>query len=432
MSMWLDNDPVIIERANGAWLTDTRGKKYLDGVSSLWVNVHGHRHPVIDETVQHQLKHLAHSTLLGLSNIPSIELAARLAEITPGALTKVFYSDNGSTAVEVALKMAYQYWQIKGHTERREFVALENAYHGDTIGSVSLGGIQRFHDLFRPLLFPVHRAPSPYWYRCPEGDNPRTCVEYCLGQLEQLFKAREGRIAAMVIEPVVQGAAGMIVHPPGYLRQVHALCREHHVLLICDEVATGFGRTGTLFACQHEGVEPDFMALAKGLTGGYLPVAATLASEQVFDTFKGSEPSVHTFFHGHTYTGNPLGCAAALACLDVFEQERVIETIQPRVALLEKLLGSQIAPLRHCGQVRQKGFMVGIELVKDRATKEPFPPSDLTGARVCMEVRRSGVILRPLGDVVVLMPPLCIVETEVELLVAATRQAIETVTEGAG
>jgi adenosylmethionine-8-amino-7-oxononanoate aminotransferase len=257
-------------------------------------------------------------------------------------------------------------------------------------------------------------------------------MEYCLEQLEKLFKAREGRIAAMVIEPVVQGAAGMIVHPPGYLRRVHALCREHQVLLICDEVATGFGRTGSLFACQQEGVDPDFMALAKGLTGGYLPVAATLATEQVFDAFKGSDPSVHTFFHGHTYTGNPLGCAAALACLDVFEREKVVETIQPRIALLQKLLEKQIAPLRHCGQVRQKGFMVGIELVKDRGAKKPFPPSESVGARVCMEVRRGGVILRPLGDVVVLMPPLCIVETELEFLVATTRKAIQIVTEGSG
>ena len=429
MRRWTAQEPLIVESAEGVWLRDTKGNRYLDGVSSLWVNVHGHRHPLIDEAVASQLQRIAHSTLLGLGNVPSVLLAARLAEISPGDLNKVFYSDNGSTAVEVALKLAYQYWQIHGRTDKKEFVALANAYHGDTLGSVSVGGIPLFHEIFRPLLFPVHRVPTPYWYRCEQAPEPEACRDFCLDALRNLLEEKGDKIAAMVIEPLVQGAAGMLVQPEGYLSSVAQLCREHDVLLICDEVATGFGRTGTMFASEQEAVEPDLMAVAKGLTGGYLPVAATLATNRIFEAFTSDDPKLATFFHGHTYTGNPLGCAAALATLEIFERENTLERLQPKIQALSTLLADRIAPLEHCGEIRQRGFMVGIELVEEKATKKPYDPSLLVGYRVCQNVRRHGVILRPLGDVIVLMPPLAISEEELELLVDATRKSILEITE---
>ncbi len=429
MKRWTASDPLLIASADGVWLEDTQGNRYIDGVSSLWVNVHGHRHPLIDEALAAQIGRIAHSTLLGLGNVPSVLLAARLAKLAPGHLNKVFYSDNGSTAVEVALKLAYQYWQIQGKTEKKEFVALANAYHGDTLGSVSVGGIPLFHEIFRPLLFPVHRVPTPYWYRCEQAQEPAACRDICLNALSDLLEQRGDRIAAMVIEPLVQGAAGMLVQPEGYLAGVEKLCRKHQILLICDEVATGFGRTGTMFASQQESVTPDLMAIAKGLTGGYLPVAATLTTDEIFQAFTSDDPKLATFFHGHTYTGNPLGCAAALATLEVFEKENTLSRLQTKIQKLSTLLDDKIRPLDHCGEIRQRGFMVGIELVHDRATKKPYDPALLVGQRVCQDIRRHGVILRPLGDVIVLMPPLAISETELEILVEATKKSILAITE---
>lgn len=424
MQDWVADDPIIIEAAEGNYLIDVEGRRYLDGVSSLWLNVHGHRHPDIDEAIRAQLARVAHSTLLGLANVPSIELAERLVEIAPRGLSRVFYSDSGSTAVEVALKIAFQYWRQRGRPEKRKFLALAEAYHGDTIGSVSVGGIDLFHGIYGPLLFDVVRVPTPYWYRCPEAPTPEACRDYCLEALERALHAHGNEIAAFVVEPLVQGAAGMITQPQGYLRRAADLCRAHDVLLICDEVATGFGRTGTMFACTQEGVTPDLMCVAKGLTGGYLPLAATLTTDDVYAAFLGNYAEQKTFFHGHSYTGNPLACAAALASLDVFERERVLDRLAPKIELLHALLDEHIAPLPHVGQVRQRGVMVGIELVRDRATKEPYPFATAIGARVCRALRRAGILLRPLGPVVVFMPPLSITEDELRHLVQATRSAI--------
>ena len=319
MAVWPSDDPLIIERAEGNELVDDLGRRYLDGVSSLWCNVHGHRKREIDDAVRAQLDRVAHSTLLGLASVPSIELAEALVRIAPEGMTRVFYSDSGSTAVEVALKMAYQYWQQRGRPEKTRFAALTEAYHGDTVGSVSVGGMELFHGIFRGLLFGVERLPSPSPYHWTGGGDPLTGA---LRAAERLLEEKASTLAAVVLEPLVQGAAGMWMHPPGYLRAMAELCRKHDVLLVCDEVATGFGRTGTMFAVEQEGVRPDFLCLAKGLSGGYLPLAATLTTDRVHEAFLGEFASVRTFFHGHTFTGNPLACAAALASLRLFETER--------------------------------------------------------------------------------------------------------------
>jgi adenosylmethionine-8-amino-7-oxononanoate aminotransferase len=424
MEEWLQSEPLVIERAEGNYLIDTEGRRYLDGVSSLWVNVHGHRKTQIDDAVVMQLGKVAHSTLLGLAAVPSIELAQKLVEVTPGGLNRVFYSDSGSTAVEVALKIAFQYWKNLGRDKKRLFVTLSEAYHGDTIGSVSLGGIDLFHSIFHPLLFQTLTIPTPFPFRSPDL-TPEECRDRSLEHFRALASDRAHEIAALVVEPLVQGAAGMIVHPAGFLKGLEEICREYRILLICDEVATGFGRTGKMFACEHEGVRPDMMALAKGLSGGYLPLAATLVTDEIHRAFLGKHTEYKTFFHGHSYTGNALACAAACACLEVFEEEQVLENAQPKIALLSQTLNEVMEPLPHVGEIRQCGFMVGIELVEDRATRRPYPPELRMGARVTQNVRKYGVILRPLGDVVVLMPPLSITEGQIRELVAATAKSIE-------
>ena len=401
--------PLIISHARGCFLVDLDGREYLDGVSSLWCNLHGHHVPEIDAAVREQLDAVAHCTLLGQSNVPAVKLARRLVELTPPGLTRVFYSDNGATAVEVALKMAFQYWQQRPDPRPRKtkFLALQGAYHGDTLGDVSVGDLARFHHLFAPLLFPALRAPNPHCYRCPLGLERARCRIDCADALAALVREHAAELAAVVIEPLVQGAAGMITAPDGYLRRVREVTREHGVLLIADEVAVGFGRTGSLFACSQEGVAPDFLCLAKGLTGGYLPLAATLTTDEVFNAFLGAPEAGRTFYHGHTYTGNPLGAAAALASLDLLEGPSGLPALPARVEQLRSLL-HRLRELPVVGDVRQRGLMAGVELVADRATKRGFPPERRTGERVCRRAREQGVLLRPLGDVVVVMPPLAI------------------------
>ncbi|MEW6246091.1 MAG: adenosylmethionine--8-amino-7-oxononanoate transaminase [Nitrospirota bacterium] len=407
MREWERETPIIIERGKGPYLIDAHGRPYLDGVSSIWVNVHGHRHPVLDRAIRDQLARIAHSTLLGLSHPPAIRLARELVRLAPRGLTRVFYSDDGSTAVEVALKMAVQYWQQRRPRVRPKntFLHLTLAYHGDTVGAMSVGRIETFHARFTPLLFPTLTADAPYCYRCPLKLAYPSCGMACLDPIEQVLKARHRDIAGFVIEPLVQAAAGMITAPPGYLKRVRDLCTKYRVLLIADEVATGFGRTGTMFACEQESVTPDLMAISKGLTGGYMPLAATLATEEIYRAFLGRYEDWKTFFHGHSYTGNPLGCAAALANLEVFREERTLAHLRSKIAALKRLL-RPLAKLPHVGDIRQRGFMVGIELVKDRATREPYPLEMRIGHRVAMEARRRGLLIRPLGNVVVLMPPL--------------------------
>jgi adenosylmethionine-8-amino-7-oxononanoate aminotransferase len=401
--------PLIVQQARGCMLMDLDGRWYIDGVSSLWCNVHGHAVPELDAAVREQLAQVAHSTLLGLSNVPAVKLARKLVELAPAGLNHVFFSDDGATAVEVALKMAFQYWRQRPEPRpgKVKYLALSRAYHGDTLGDVSVGDVSHFHSLFTPLLFPTERAPSPYCYRCPLGLERRHCRIDCAAELEEIVRRRHEELAAVVVEPLVQGAAGMIVAPEGFLRRVRDVTAEHGVLLIADEVAVGIGRTGTLFACEQEQVVPDLLCIAKGLTGGYLPLAATLATDEIYRAFLGRPEEGRTFFHGHTYTGNPLGAAVALASLELLESNKVLAALPPRIDLLRRHL-ERIAALPHVGDVRQKGLMAGIELIADRTSKRPFPPAARMGAAVCQRARDHGAILRPLGDVIVLMPPLAI------------------------
>jgi adenosylmethionine---8-amino-7-oxononanoate aminotransferase len=405
---WVEERPLVIDRASGSDLFDDGGRRYIDGTSSLWCNVHGHRHPTVDAALREQLDRVAHSTMLGLTHEPAAELASRLVAIAPPGLSRVFYSDSGSTATEIALKMAFQYCQQRGgqHARRTSFIKLTDAYHGDTLGAVSAGGIEAFHSTYEPLLFGTHEVAA--------GD---------VDALACMLDFHDEEVAAVIVEPLVQGAAGIKTHPPGYLREVRRLCDAHGVLLICDEVATGFGRTGTMFACEQERVAPDLLCLGKGLTNGYLPLAATLATESIYEGFLGSAEQYRTFFHGHTFTGNPLACAAAIASLDVFEQEHTMLRLQPKIRLLHDLL-AEIAAMSEVAEVRGRGFMVGIEL-------GGHDPALRLGHRVTLEARERGAIVRPLGDTVVLMPQLSISSTELRRLVEITAESIRAAVAGA-
>lgn len=423
MKDWGKENPLVIERGEGPYLFDTEGKRYLDGVSSLWVTVHGHRKKELDQALQKQLKKIAHSTLLGLANVPSIELAEELIEIAPQGLTKVFYSDNGSTAVEVALKMAYQYWKhLDPNSKRTKFISFREEYHGDTLGSVSVGGMELFHQAFKPLLFDVIRFPSPYFFKGREG------IKKLIQKMENVIRRYQGQIIGIVMEPLIQAAAGMLIHSEGFLKAVRALCNRYDLLLIVDEVATGFGRTGKMFACEQENVTPDLMAVAKGITGGYLPLAATLVKEKIYNAFLGEYREFKTFFHGHTYTGNPLACAVALQNLKLFKKEKLLERVEKNISFLKKEL-SRLNELAHVGEIRQCGMMIGIELVKSKKPYQEFPLKEKMGIRVCQDLRKRGVILRPLGNVMVLMPPLAIRQKELLKLLDATYRAIKGVTE---
>jgi adenosylmethionine-8-amino-7-oxononanoate aminotransferase len=428
MQEWERDQPIIISRGEGSWLIDTDGNRYLDGVASMWTNVHGHCRHELNEALKAQVDRLEHSTLLGLAGEQSILLARRLAEITPPGLERVFYSDNGSTAMEVAVKMAFQYQLHKGRGERQRFITFRNAYHGDTLGAVSVGGIDIYHGTFRPLLFEAIQAPSPYCYRCEMGcDGPESCGMDCLDALQSLMEQYGSGCAGLVIEPLLQGAGGMIVQPPGFLRRVRDLCDRFGLLMIADEVATGFGRTGRMFACEHEAVVPDIMALSKGIAAGYLPLAATVTTEEVYGAFMGEYAELKTFFHGHTFTGNPLACAVALRSLELFESDRLLETLQPKIVRLSERLQA-IKTLPHVGNVRQCGLAAGIELVEDKDTRQAYPWEQKVGIRVCLEARKLGIFSRPLGNTVVIFPPLVISPDELELLMDGLERAIGIVT----
>ena len=422
-------EPLLIESARGCTLIDLDGNEYIDGVGSLWCNVHGHRHPKLDAAIRDQLDRVAHVTNPGSSNSTTIQLARRLVEIAPDGLNHVFFSSDGSCAVEVALKMAFQYWRQcpQPRPRKTKYITFDEAYHGDTLGSASVGGVARFCELFDPLLFDVIRLPSPTQYRLPEGVTRETALEYYVNQLEQTLRQHADQVAALVIEPLVQGAAGMIVHPDGFLPAVRRLTQEYDVLLIADEVAVGFGRTGTMFACEQEQVSPDLLCLGKGLTGGYLPMAATLASTEIWNAFQGSYADAKTFFHGHTYGGNPLCAAVSLASLDLFAEERTLEQLPEKVERLQQHL-ARIAELPQVGDVRTKGLLAGIELVRGRATKQPYDWTEKRGARVCLAAQKHGVLLRPLGNVVVLMPPLAISLDELDRVGHAVHDSIVEVT----
>jgi adenosylmethionine-8-amino-7-oxononanoate aminotransferase len=426
MKEWAQTSPLIIVRGQGPYLYDINGRRYLDGTSSIWVNIHGHRNGYINRAIRQQLNQVAHSTFLGLSNPPAILLARELIRIAPAGLSRVFYSDDGSTAIEVALKMAIQYWRQRRvpQPKKQKFVHLSLAYHGDTVGGMSLSGMELFQKPFRPLLFSTQQIDPPYCYRCPLNLTYPRCQMACIDPLEQLFRKEHHNIAAVVIEPLVQAVAGMIPSPPGYLRRIRELCTTYDVLLIADEVATGFGRTGKMFACEHEDVTPDLMAVAKGLTGGYLPLAATLMTEEIYQAFLGDYAEWKTFFHGHSYTGNPLGCVAALANLSLFKKDRTLGKVKKNTAVLSRIL-RDICQESIVGDVRQCGYMIGIELVKDREHKTPFPLTERIGHHVSMEARRRGLLVRPIGNVLVLMPPLCVEISHLTRMIRILRESIQ-------
>jgi adenosylmethionine-8-amino-7-oxononanoate aminotransferase len=426
MREYLETEPLVVERAEGNYLIDDRGRRLFDGTSALWCNLLGHRVPAIDAAITQQLGRFAHTTLLGTTHPAVAELARRLVEIAPAGLNHVFFSDNGATAVEAALKMAFQFrllTQGKQAADRAVYLSLGNAYNGDTLGAAAVGGVELFHDIFKPILLPSMKTPSPYCYRCPIGKTPENCAIDCADELERALQQADGRVCAVILEPGVQAAAGMLTLPRGFLSRAAAACRAHGALLILDEVATGFGRTGTMFACEREDVTPDLLCVAKGLTGGYLPVAATLATDRVYDAFLGRYDEYRHFFHGHTYTGNALGCAAALATLGLLSDGTIIRAVEQKA----RALGEALQPLathRHVGDIRQAGLMCGIELVADRQTKSSFAPGDRNGYRICLSLRDRGIFLRPLGDVIVLMPPLSSTDVELRHLAASVTAAI--------
>ena len=412
MREWLASEPIVIESARGAVLRDVDGREYLDGTSSMWVNVLGHGRAEIKRALVEQLDKVAHSTMLGLANVPSAQLAAKLVEIAPPRLKKTFFSDDGSTAMEVALKLALQYWQfVEPKSERTTFISLEHGYHGDTVGAMSLGHVPEFSAAFAPVMFESVAIPAP------RGDDPAPFLD----EADRVIERHAERACAVVVEPLIQMAGGFIVHPKGYLAGIAALCRKYGLLLILDEVATGFGRTGTMFACEQEGVEPDIMALGKGLTNGTMPLAATLVSDEIFDTFLGDERERRVFFHGHSYTGNQLGCAAALATLGIFERERVIENLQPKIRLMAELL-DEFRDLARVSDVRQCGFVGVVEL---KGASDAYSYTEPAGRRVCDAVLKDGVLLRPLGNIVYFMPPYCITDEQLTHLLRSTRRAVE-------
>jgi len=429
MQDWLLEDPVIIERGEGVYLIDIDGNRYLDGIASMWTNIHGHNHPELNTALKTQLDRIAHSTLLGYSNVPAIELAKKLVEITPQGLNKVFYSDNGSTAVEVALKIAIQYWQQKGQPDRKLFIHFDNAYHGDTVGAMSVGGIHTFHSTFHSLLFDNIRVTAPEAYSTSTKEFETTLIkDEWLNAVNHALTENQGRVAGIILEPLIQGAGGMLISPKGFLKGVEELARQHETLLMVDEVMTGFGRTGRMWACEHEEVSPDLLCTAKGLAAGYLPLAATLTTDDIYETFLGEYTDLKTFFHGHTFTGNPLGCAVALENIAIFERDNLIEKIQGTMQHLHDRL-EEFYTLSHVGDIRVCGMAVGIELMENTKRKTLYPFEEKVGIRVCKAALERGAILRPLVNTIVLMPPLQITISELDSLLDITYKAIAEVTE---
>jgi len=428
MQDYATSEPIIIDRAEGVYLYDTDGKRFLDAFSSVWCNVHGHRVPEIDDAIRSQLDSVGHSTLLGLSNVPATELAKKLVDITPAGLNHVFYSDSGATAVEIALKMAFQYWQQRENPrpEKTRFLHIASSYHGDTIGAVSVGGIDLFHQIYKPLLFDSLTVPAPHPYRCSFCADEGDCNRGCLQALEEMLSNHADTIAAFFVEPLVQAAGGMLIHPEGYLKRAEELCKAHDVLLIVDEVATGFGRTGRMFACEHEDATPDILCLGKGLTGGYLPVAATLTSSDVYNAFLGTYEEQKTFFHGHTFTGNPIGCAAAIASIDLLVENQIVENTTPKSKHIAARL-NELADHPNVGDIRQIGLIVAIELVANKASRRPYDWKDRIGVTVCDRAREQGVLMRPLANTIVLMPPLTIGLAEIDEMLDVTFAAIRDV-----
>ncbi len=421
-------EPIIIDRGKGIYIWDLKGNKYIDAVSSWWVNTLGHCHPRINKALKEQLEKIEHVIFAGFTHKPAIELSEGLVELTPEALTKVFFSDNGSTAVEVGLKMAYQYWAQKGFKEKNKFIALENSYHGDTLGAVSVSGVELFHEIYRPLLFDIYQADSPYCYRCPKDKCPKSCNIECLESIESILKENADKIAGVIVEPLVQGAGGMRMYPPKYLTKLRAICDEYNVLMIDDEVAMGFGRTGKMFAFEHAGITPDIICLAKGITAGYLPLAVTMTTDEVYSAFYDDYEKCKTFYHGHSFTGNPLAASIAVENLKIYKEEKIIESIQPKIKKFAECL-KKFEGLKHVGDIRQTGMVCAVEIVKDTETKEPFDFETRMGTKIYKEALKRGAILRPIGNALYFMPPYVITEEEIEKLTDIAVESIKAATE---
>ena len=415
--------PILIERAKGVYLYDDKGNKYIDAVSSWWVNTLGHANERLNKVMYEQAQTMEHVIFSGFTHKSAIELAEKLVEFTCPKLTKVFYSDNGSTAVEVALKMAYQYQVHKGRPEKSKFIAFENSYHGDTIGAVSVGGVDLYHKVYKPLLFDIYQGMSPTCYRCPVGYSKETCKAQCLDTVEATLKEHSKNIAGVIIEPLIQCAGGMIVYPPKHLKRLRELCDKYDVLLILDEVATGFYRTGKLFAYEHADIEPDIMCIAKGITAGYMPLSATMSSQEIFDAFYDDWDKMKTFFHGHSYTANPLATRIAVENLKILKEENIQEQVEKKSTLLAFEL-EKFRELKYVGDVRYIGMVGAIELVADKETKEPFEPYERIGTRIYNRALELGAVLRPLGDVIYFMPPYVISEDELKKLMDIAKTAI--------
>jgi adenosylmethionine-8-amino-7-oxononanoate aminotransferase len=421
-------DGLIIDSAQGCWLTDIDGRRFFDGASSMWCNLHGHRHPYIDQAIRDQLEKVSHVTNLGMSHPTTIELARRLTALSPTHLKHVFFSSDGASAVEVAMKIAFQFWRQCPNPEpkRTLFLALGSAYHGDTIGTVSVGGVSRFHDLFSPLLFPVLRGPCPDSYRLPDGVDATEATDFYLAQYRALMEAHSSEIAAVVAEPIIQGAAGVVIQPPGFMAGLEKLCREFGCLFIADEIAVGMGRTGKMFACEHEGLQPDLLCIGKGLTGGYLPMSATLTSSKVWDAFLGSYEQGRSFQHGHTFGGNPLCAAAALATLDLFQKEQTLEKMPAKVGYMRDRL-NEVREHADVGDVRQFGMLAAIDLVTDKETKQPHPWQEQLAGKYCKRFLDKGLWLRPLGNVIPIIPPLSSSMEELQFLTETVIEGLKAV-----
>ena len=416
--------PILIERAKGIKLYDNKGNCYYDTISSWWCNVHGHNHPEINKAIKRQLNSLEHVLFAGFTHKPAIKLAEQLVTITPNNLTKVFFSDNGSTAVEVALKMSFQYWQNVGKKKKTKFLSLDSAYHGDTIGAMSVSGVDLFNKVFSPLFFKSFKAPSPYCYRCPAGRDKSTCSIECINFLEAILKKKNKEIAALILEPMIMAAGGMIIYPFLYLKKAAQLAKKYNIHLILDEVASGFGRTGKMFACEHAKGKPDFICLSKGITSGYLPLGVTLTTNKIYKAFYADYKKNKTFYHGHTYTANPISCSAALASLKVYKQEDTLKKIQKLIPIFHERLES-FRDLPLVGDVRYIGMIAAIELVKDKKTKEPFSLKERIGLKVYKEGLKEGLILRPLGRVIYLYLPLSITEVQLRRILKRTFKVIK-------
>ncbi len=416
--------PIVIDHGKGVYLYDKNGKRYLDVVSSWWCNLLGHCNEKISARMKQQLDKLEHVIFANFTHEPAIQLCERLVQILPKGLCKFNFSDNGSAAIECALKMAFQYQYQTGHPEKKRFMALSEGYHGETIGALSVGGLDLYAEIYKPMLMDIVRVEAPDCYRCPYGECRDTCQCECFQQAEEALSKYGQEIAAFIMEPLVQGSAGMRIYPPLYLKKLREACDRYGVLLIADEIATGFGRTGKLFACDHAGITPDILCMSKGLTGGYLPMAITVTTQEIYDAFYDDYNKGKAFMHSHTYSGNPLACSAALAVQDILEEEQILEHAAQRADYLHEQLMNALGDHPNVGEIRHIGLINGIELVADRKTKTPFPSEDRVGYQIYKRALREGVIFRPLGDVIYFNPPLIIKEEEIDEAVAVCKKVI--------